>query len=310
MTSMGVGERTIMLPLLLVALVCLGLSFIWWQRWDSRNASPSSLSTLSSSTSSSSAAPAQPCISYAVKLPEFSGDNVSVDEWLSKIDAVQHANGWSDDKLLQMLPTSLSARALLSFQKAEGKPVYEVLNDIALACRLSPEESLGVFFATRWNSQETFEQYALRIETALNSSPLRTADNMTRETLLRQRFVEGLPLNFKRVFDVTVCTSLRQAVQLANAANRREAADVRGHNYDATRQQRTTQSTVPFGSPPQRPFQPAQDRQESFRFSGECYRCGEKGHRARECTSSPPGNFSGLLKSRVQSTNQGPAASN
>ena len=73
--------------------------------------------------------------------------------------AFQRAYGWTEKKkLLDMLPTSLSGRAIAVFDKAEGKPLQRVFYDITKAFKPSTEASLNAFFAVRWNGTERFDE--------------------------------------------------------------------------------------------------------------------------------------------------------
>ena len=173
--------------LLLLLFLCARRCYIWWQRWDA------DIFSVRKDSLSPVTAPREP--GYHVSLPEFTGTNIPVDEWVRKVYAVQRANGWTDKKLLGMLPTGLSGRAIAVFDKAVGKSLERVFIDITTAFKPSTKESQNASFAIRWDGTERFDEYAVRVEEAFNSSTLHSMDSVTCETL--QRFVEGLPQQYK-----------------------------------------------------------------------------------------------------------------
>ena len=67
------------------------------------------------------------------------------------------------------------------------------------------------------------------MEEAFNASSLHSTDSVRRETVLRQWFVEGLPQQYKRVFDSVMSASICQAVQLAV---RQRSASYLGQRHD------------------------------------------------------------------------------
>ena len=107
-------------------------SFHWWQRWDSSIVNRHSWAVAS--------------------IPEFSGGS-SVHEWIQRARKVAEANGWSDLKLLSVLPAFLAGKALIEYNSImEKKKQFSSLDGLGaeLQQALSQyEDPLDEFFETR-----------------------------------------------------------------------------------------------------------------------------------------------------------------
>ena len=73
------------------------------------------------------------------------------------------------------------------------------------------------------------ESVCIRLPVTTSRNPsydltLNSTDSITRETLLRQQFIEGLSQHYKQVIDTVVSASSFQAVQLANAVRQRSVS--------------------------------------------------------------------------------------
>ena len=111
-----------------------------------------------------------------------------------------------------------------------------------------------------------------------------STDSITRETLLRQQFIEGLSQHYKQVIDTVVSASSCQAVQLANAVRQRSVST--SFNFMATmRKARRTSRRKVAGALRMTKTVVYNSEHSEANVSA----VGQDGHRRRECLRNEPG---------------------
>ena len=226
---------------------------------------------------------------YQVRLPEFDGSNISVAEWQRRVLAAKQANGWTDETVLQFLPASLTGSALVAYSSgrmASDSDLSSVLNAMSAQFQ-SPELSLREFYSLTWETGQSVDDYLSRLQQCLDTAKLSSLGHDTREELLIQKFISGLPREVQMAFEMqTSRLPLQQCVHLARRMVRKPLNPT-------------------YSERPLRTFQANSRR---------CFQCGQLGHIARDCSvnaSSPraygQGNGSGLPRRGLgQSQKQGP----
>ena len=131
LASVSVFSLSVVLVVLVIVVVCSVGCIIWWQRWDKNNSSGSGNLRAGAA---------------CVALPEFSGTNILVGEWVRRVRAVKDANQWDDTVAVRMLPTSLSGPALgayCSLEDAQKMSFDDVVKSVAYACIMRPSQNYG-----------------------------------------------------------------------------------------------------------------------------------------------------------------------
>ena len=100
---------------------------------------------------------------------------------------------------------------------------------------------------------------------------LNSTDSTTRETLLRQQFIEGLFQHYKQVIDTVVSASSFQAVQLANAVRQRSVSTSLNVMATTRKARRTSTREVAVVLGMTKTF-----RVQQRAFSGSCFGCGSE----------------------------------
>ena len=123
--------------------------------------------------------------------------------------------------------------------------------------------SLTSFFRDRYLAPETPNEFIHRLSQHLEQSELQDLSSSAKQTLIRHRFVDGLPQDLRRNFDATLpLQQLVEKARLAIQSSRTPASEVTGASA----------------------------------MSKSYYKCGGQGHFARHCTQQW-GNWRGLFQS-------------
>ena len=183
----------------LVLLLCgiISVCFIWWQRWDSVVSSPVQ-------RDSEVTREGRSLTYYSVRMPEFSGANIPATEWLYKVKATTKANQWSESTLLRMLPASLTGHTLTAYHKLleeERLSSSSVLNSVAATFSPTCEDAQEKFFSLTMTDKDV-GAYLKELEILLDASPLKDLPSVSKQSVLRQRFIDGLPQDVQTVLHV------------------------------------------------------------------------------------------------------------
>ena len=230
-------------------------------------------------------------------IPEFSGGS-SVHEWIQRARKVAEANGWSDLKLLSVLPAFLAGKALIEYNSImEKKKQFSSLDalEAELQQALSQyEDPLDEFFETRLRWGQSVVEFVQTLQHLLNSSVI-AHDKGTVRTLLKRQFINGLPDGWRSAInDQVQDLSLDEMVKLVK----------RWERSPRSRSQKVMQQRL--GSRPQqhqgfpKPRLRTEGDTSGMPFRGRCFTCGEMGHRAAECPSQKSGNEMGLFQSAMK----------
>ena len=278
----------------LVLLLCgiISVCFIWWQRWDSVVSSPVQRDSEVTREDRS-------LTYYSVWLPEFSGSNIPATEWLYKVEATTKANQWSESTLLRMLPASLTGQALTAYHKLseeERLSSSSVLNSVATTFSPTCEEAQEKFFSLTMTDKDV-GAYLQELEILLDTSPLKDLPSVSKQSVLRQRFIDGLPQDVQTVLHAqSSSVPLQEIVSIARRYLHRSFTEepqrpssVQYYGRNTFRTSRRETSAPASNVTPTRLF-------SRIPFPGNCFSCGKSGHRARECPTPDLGNDNGLLE--------------
>lgn len=224
-------------------------------------------------------------------LTEFSGVNIPVTEWLSKVQAAKEANKRSDATLLRMLSSSLARQASTVFgilPADERSSCWRTLNATS-AFMPTAEEAQEKFFSLRLAGKEKVDLYLQQLEASLEVSPLQELPAGSKASVLRQRFIDGLPRTMQILLAALPSTVLLlEVTSMARWLLQRSKAGVStlpalSHYHNNS----TMRNAALLRGP--------QTGDKSISFEGNCFNCGKQGHQARECQMTRGlGNDSGL----------------
>lgn len=230
--------------LLLVVLVCCGGCYIWWQRWDTRSRTHST-------------SPPERLESFRVAYPAFSGTNIPANEWLQRVEAVKLANGWGEETAIRMLATSLTGPALMAYHSLSTAGDF-CTSVTALANCFRSSDTMQDFLRVQLDASESVLEYYYRLQICLDNAncPMPPA---SREKLLREKFINGLPGFVKRSVECQdTDMAMNDLVELVERV--RKSAG----------------------------FRPSAERTADA-SNIKCYQCGEFGHVKRFCRSPAGG---------------------
>ena len=127
-------------------------------------------------------------------LPEVFGDG-DFDLWLRKFEVCGVANGWKDDDKLKRLPTLLTGKAFVVFErlpaakKEDFKVLVKTLNDSFGGSDTGIYVAMTKFRNRKRKPSEDLDVYAFALESALRRAMPEVGEG-DRNALLRQQFIE------------------------------------------------------------------------------------------------------------------------
>lgn len=229
-----------------------------------------------------------------VSLPEFSSG--SVRQYFRRVRRVQTANEWCDEVILRLLPTRFHGKALAAYDEI---PKNECLTIESIETRLEEAlqghgGTLADFHRVRYMPGQSIDEFLQVLRDALREVNLPDLAATTEEVLLREQFIAGMPPGIaNRLLELPKESSLSELVRLAKrlrCVNYGESFPLR---RDTGLTQRTQTSAARF-------HQAARSWRQD-KFNGNCFRCGQPGHRALQCRvqlhgRKDSGNEQGLLR--------------
>ena len=262
-------------------------------------------------------------------IPEPYNGEGPFDAWAIHFENVATLNGWSPEQQLQWLAVRLVGRAQIAFQNlaAEARGTY-VAAKTALLRRFDPESKRGLyaaeFHARQKQPLEDWACFAEDLKTLVNKA-FPDIEEAARERMAVDKFLRQLddpqlafsvrqkrPSNLDEVVTYTLemqahlsLSSQRNAPPDASSAAPLPVAGV-GRNRDPplgdtlrqlVERMERLETILPATRPQQRrePSGNIAGRRPRPRRNPVCYRCGDRGHIARNCPAPqpqtrPPGN--------------------
>ena len=222
--------------------------------------------------------------------------------WLRKFELCSTANGWKEDEMLKRLPTLLSGKAFVVFErlgddkKEDFKVLIAAIKEAFGGDETSKHIAMMEFRRRARKPGEDIQVFAYGLETLL-SRAIPNIGNDERDTLLKQQFIEGSSPALKRELLQRPSLKYEETVKIA-----RPNAD---HDVNLTRVQRenvsSSESTVvrqlkesvdhevltekvhQLSASVNNISEVAAIRTENPRRGRACYNCGGFNHIANEC---------------------------
>ena len=141
------------------------------------------------------------------RLPNYDGINLDVDEWQDKVEAVMTCNGWDISRLLEALPTSLTAQAKRAFDSVteDNKRTKELLFQ-SMRVKIDPQserKNKEMFLAARKAPNENVMSYIDRCKMYIRRSGSDPNKPFAQE-MLRYKVYDSMTLTDKKILNATV----------------------------------------------------------------------------------------------------------
>ena len=230
--------------------------------------------------------------------------------WLRKFELCSTANGWKEDEMLKRLPTLLSGRAFVVFErlgddkKEDFKVLIAAIKEAFGGDETSKHIAMMEFRRRARKPGEDIQVFAYGLETLL-SRAIPNIGNDERDRLLKQQFIEGSSPALKRKLLQRPSLKYEETVKIAQQLDLTPelSSPNADHNVNLTRVQRenvsSSESTVvrqlkesvevltekvnQLSASVNNISEVAAIRTENPRRGRACYNCGGFNHIANEC---------------------------
>ncbi|CAB3996555.1 Transposon Ty3-G Gag-Pol poly [Paramuricea clavata] len=230
--------------------------------------------------------------------------------WLRKFELCSTANGWKEDEMLKRLPTLLSGKAFVVFErlgddkKEDFKVLIAAIKEAFGGDETSKHIAMMEFRRRARKPGEDIQVFAYRLETLL-SRAIPNIGNDEKDTLLKQQFIEGSSPALKRKLLHRPSLKYEETVKIAQQLDLTPelSSPNADHDVNLTRVQRenvsSSESTVvrqlkesvevltekvnQLSASVNNISEVAAIRTENPRRGRACYNCGGFNHIANEC---------------------------
>ena len=229
------------------------------------------------------------------KLPNFDGLNIEVDEWQDKVEAVMNCNNWDIAKLLEALPTYLSAQAKRAFDSLtdDDKRTKESLFQ-NMRVKIDPQsekKNKEKFMMARKGPSESIMSYVDRCRMYIRRSGGNPTEAFAKD-MLRYKVYDSLTPTDRKILNATVGAEeeLESIILKADSMLGTQPGVI-----GAVLGQEET--SIPEGRPAwgeanngQAKYQPRGNNIRPQQRNSDiiCYQCGGVGHIRRNCIADIP----------------------
>src|SRR4051812_37577703 len=240
-------------------------------------------------------------------MPKFTGSNEPEEylSWELKVDKIFRMHNYSNEKMMAMASLEFDEYANLWWEQvqlareAKEEPPIATWQDMKahMRSRFVPTHYTRDLFnklQTLSQGTKTVEEYFKQMELNMIRANIEERDEQT-----MARFLNGLNHPIKRITEFQKYNNMVELVHIALKAERQVQEDIKYNKpktYFTYKQASTTTPTTPSGSSSSTtklPFKPTlpQGKQppsgkhtrDDQPFTGECYKCGGKGHKSNAC---------------------------
>ena len=247
------------------------------------------------------------------KLPNYDGINLEVDEWQDKGEAVMTCNAWDIQKLLDVLPTYLTAQAKRAYDsvKDDDKRTKELFFQ-SMRVKIDPQserKNKEMFLVARKGPNENVMSYIDRCRMYIRRSGGDPHEAFAQE-MLRYKVYESLTTTDKKILNATIGPdeSLESIILKADAMLGTQPAVIGGVMGQEPGQQRSereqgwNEANVYRGNGARGTGM--NNGLEQQRQPRICYRCNRPGHIRRYCQTPLEGPYGNEYRGQEQNQNQ------